>query len=110
MDRVTIYINKVLSEYAIFQDAIDFNADICNDDDDTKNKAKLDVFLNRPIGEQAIIQLDNDRKERFQQLLEAKDALRRVKKYDARNMSLMQFIKLKYNGGLLCLKDFLTLN
>ena len=88
-------IGKVLAEYAIFQDAVEFNANVCNDDDDTKNKAKLDVFLNRPIGEQAIIQMDIARKERFQQLLEVQDTLRRVKRYDARNMSFMQFIKMK---------------
>lgn len=95
MDRVRIYINKVLSQYAILQDAVDSNADIRKFSDKRRNKEKLDTWLRRPIEEQAIIQMDNDRKERFKQLLEVQDTLRRVKRYDARNMSLMQFIKLK---------------
>jgi len=94
-NRVNIYINKVLSQYAIFKDAVDSNATLHDHDEDKKNKARLDVFRNRPIEEQAIIFMDTARRERFQQLLEVQDTLRRVKRYDARNMTLIQFIKMK---------------
>tara|TARA_E500000305_G_scaffold12144_1_gene8218 strand:+ start:1195 stop:1491 length:297 start_codon:yes stop_codon:yes gene_type:complete len=95
MDRVTQYINKVLVKYTEMQDRWETTASVRNYSETISNKMKLDIFINRPIEEQAIIQMDNARKERFQQLLEVQDTLRRVKRYDARNMSLVQFIKMK---------------
>ena len=94
MDKVQQYINSVLASFAKLAELSNVNTSEELGKEFLSNEM-LKIFEALPIHKKAIIQMDNARKERFKRLLEVQDTLRRVQKYDARNMSLMQFIKLK---------------
>ena len=53
------------------------------------------AFDNLTEDEQAIIKLYNDRADRYNQLLKAKQLLKSAKKYDIRHMSIIEIIKAK---------------
>ena len=53
------------------------------------------AFDNLTKDEKAIIKLYNDRADRYNELLKAKQLLKSAKKYDVRSMSIIEIIKVK---------------
>ena len=84
MDRIEQYIHKRYVKYMRLADSL------------TKaNKPATKAFDSLTEDEQAIIKLYNDRADRYNQLLKAKQLLKSAKKYDVRHMSIIEIIKAK---------------
>tara|TARA_R100001086_G_scaffold222422_1_gene139894 strand:- start:2208 stop:2474 length:267 start_codon:yes stop_codon:yes gene_type:complete len=84
MDKIELYIKQRYVKYMRLADSL-----IKDKQPPTK------AFDNLTEDEQAIIKLYNDRADRYNQLLKAKQLLRSAKKYDVRYMSIIEIIKAK---------------
>lgn len=79
MDSIKLYINKVLKPIITI----------------TSSSKWGNMFDKLPIHKQAIVTLDIEIRANKVRLKEVQDTLRQVIKYDARNMSLTTFMKMK---------------
>ena len=84
MNKIELYIKQRYVKYMRLADSL-----IKDKQSPTK------AFDNLTEDEQAIIKLYNDRADRYNQLLKAKQLLKSAKKYDVRHMSIIEIIKAK---------------
>ena len=84
MDNIEQYIKQRYVKYMRLADSL------------IKDKqSPIKAFNNLTKDEKAIIKLYNDRADRYNELLKAKQLLKSAKKYDVRSMSIIEIIKAK---------------